>query len=405
MDTRTEPFCDELVADGGKDRLRPIVGLPIIPYFAGTKMKWLLDNVEGLRAAAEAGTALAGTIDTWLVWNLTGGPAGTGVHVTDVTNASRTLLMSLEKLNWDESCMDLLKVPRAMLPEIKSSSEMYGSCCAGTGLEGVSISGILGDQHAALFGQTCFTPGEVKNTYGTGCFMVMHTGTDIVPSKSGLLTTLAYKLGDAPACYALEGSVAIAGSLVQWLRDNLGIINDAAEVETLAAEVDDNGGVYIVPAFAGLYAPHWRSDARGVICGLTGFATKKHFCRASLEAVCYQTKEVVQAMEKDSGVTLSALKVDGGMTANKLLMQFQSDIINTTVLCPTVAETTALGAAYAAGLAVGFWKDLDEIKANWGKDREFAPNMEEATRAKLFMGWTKAVSRANGWTTDVVAQL
>ncbi len=345
--------------------------------------------MEGARAKAEKGELAFGNIDTWLIWNLT------GAHVTDVTNASRTLLMNLHTLDWDDDLLNLLGVPRAMMPEIKSSSEIYGT--AKTILEGVPVSGDLGDQQAALFGQTCFSAGEAKNTYGTGCFMLMNMGEIPVPSKSGLLTTLGYKIGNQKAVYALEGSIAISGALVQWLRDNLGIIEKSADVETLAQTVEDSGGIYFVPAFSGLYAPYWRSDARGAIVGMTRYVNKGHIARAALEATAYQTCEVLDAMESDSGVQLKALKVDGGMVFNELLMQFQSDILDVPVVRPKVAETTALGAAYAAGLAVGFWKDYDELRANWGKDKEWQPKMDSPVREKLYTGWKKAVTRTFDW--------
>jgi glycerol kinase len=352
QDTRTDTIINDFARDGGQDRLRPKVGLPLATYFSGPKVKWILDNVQGARAKAEAGDLIFGNMDTWCIWNLTGGVNG-GVHVTDVTNASRTMLMDLKTLDWDNEILSLMGIPRSMLPQIKASSEVYGT---GVGsLAGIPIAGDLGDQQAALFGQTCFSPGEAKNTYGTGCFMLMNTGTKVVPSKSGLLTTLGYKIGDQPAVYALEGSIAITGALVQWLRDNLGMIARSEEVEALAKTVDDNGGVYFVPAFSGLFAPYWRSEARGVIAGLTRYVTKGHIARAVLEATAWQTREVLDAMNADSGVDLTALKVDGGMVYNELLMQFQSDVLGVPVIRPKVAETTALGAAYAAGLAVGFW--------------------------------------------------
>ena len=360
QDTRTDGICNELAKDGGQDRLRSKTGLPLATYFSGPKIKWILDNVEGARAKAEKGELMFGNMDTWVIWNLT------GAHVTDVTNASRTLLMNLHTLNWDDELLQLLDIPRSMLPEIRSSSEEYGK--AKIILEGVPVSGDLGDQQAALFGQTCYSAGEAKNTYGTGCFMLMNMGEIPVPSKSGLLTTLGYKIGDQKAVYALEGSIAIAGALIQWLRDNLGLIQSSAEVEPLARSVEDNGGIYFVPAFSGLYAPYWKSDARGVIAGMTRYVTKAHIARAALEATAFQTREVLDAMEMDSGVNLKALKVDGGMVYNELLMQFQSDILDVPVVRPKVAETTALGAAYAAGLAVGFRKDYDELRANWGRD-------------------------------------
>ena len=394
QDTRTDEIINEFARDGGQDRLRAKVGLPLATYFSGPKVKWILDNVDGARARAEAGDLLFGNIDSWCIWNLTGGVNG-GVHVTDVTNASRTMLMNLETLDWDEEILSLMGIPRSMLPPIKASSEVYGT---GVGdLEGIPIAGDLGDQQAALFGQTCFSPGEAKNTYGTGCFMLMNTGTKIVPSKSGLLTTVGYKIGDKPAVYALEGSIAITGALVQWLRDNLGMITSSAEVEALAGTVKDNGGVYFVPAFSGLFAPYWRSEARGVIAGLTRYVTKGHIARAVLEATAWQTREVLDAMNVDSGVELTALKVDGGMVFNELLMQYQSDVLGVPVIRPKVAETTALGAAYAAGLAVGFWAEVEDLRANWAKDKEWTPSMDEAVREKEYKLWKKAVTRTFDW--------
>ena len=389
QDTRTDEICNELGKEGGQDRLRAKTGLPLATYFSGPKIKWILDNVEGAREKAESGDLLFGNIDTWIIWNLT------GAHVTDVTNASRTLLMNLETLDWDDEILKLLDIPRAMLPKIRSSSEVYGTAKGALG--GVSVAGDLGDQQAALFGQTCYSPGEAKNTYGTGCFMLMNTGEKPVPSKAGLLTTLGYKIGNQKAIYALEGSIAITGALVQWLRDNLGIIEKSSDIESLAKTVDDNGGVYFVPAFSGLFAPYWKSDARGAIVGMTRYVNRGHVARAALEATAFQTREVLDAMEKDSGVTLTALKVDGGMVFNELLMQFQSDILDVPVVRPKVAETTALGAAYAAGLAVGFWKDFDELRANWGRDREWKPKMDSSTREKLYAAWKKAVTRTFDW--------
>lgn len=393
QDTRTDEICSALAKQGGQDRLRAKTGLPLATYFSGPKIKWILENVSGARKKADNGDLLFGTIDSWLIWNLT------GEHVTDVTNASRTLLMNLETLDWDDEILKLLGIPRVMLPRIKSSSEIYGRI-AGSGdlpLRGVPVAGDLGDQQAALFGQTCYSAGEAKNTYGTGCFMLMNTGGKPVPSKSGLLTTLGYKIGDQDAVYALEGSIAVTGALVQWLRDNLGLIQKSSDVEALAKSVDDNGGVYFVPAFSGLFAPYWRSDARGVIVGMTRYVNKGHIARAALEATAFQTREVLDAMETDSGVKLTALKVDGGMVFNDLLMQFQSDILSVPVVRPKVAETTALGAAYAAGLAVGFWKDFDELRANWGRDREWKPQMDSAKRDKLYSEWKKAVTRTFDW--------
>ncbi len=389
MDTRTSDLVARLEQNGGQDRLRGKTGLPLATYFSGLKLAWLLENVPGARSRAEAGELLFGTIDSWLTWQLT------GLHLTDVTNASRTQLMNLQTLDWDAEILALIGIPRACLPSIRSSSEVYGTC---TGvLDGVPLAGLLGDQQAALFGQACLAPGEAKNTYGTGCFMLMNTGEKPFPSTSGLLTTLAYKLGDAPAVYALEGSIPIAGALVQWLRDNLGFIANAAEIEPLAASVPDNGDVYCVPAFSGLYAPHWDDSARGIIAGLTRFATKAHIARAALEAVAFQVREVVEAMARDSGVTLTELRVDGGMVVNELLMQFQADILGVPVVRPKVIETTALGAAYAAGLAVGYWHSTADITANWGVDKRWQPQMGEAKRSALFAKWNKAVKRAQGW--------
>jgi len=394
QDTRTDQICNELAADGGQDRFRPKVGLPLATYFSGPKIRWILDNVPGAREAAEAGDVIFGNIDTFLTWWLTGGPNG-GVHVTDVTNASRTMLMNLETLDWDDEILGIMGIPRQMLPKIMPSSMVYGTAIGE--LAGVPVAGILGDQQAAMVGQTCFDVGEAKNTYGTGSFMLLNTGTKLVPSKSGLLTTVCYKFGDQPAVYALEGSIAITGALVQWLRDNLGLITSSAEVESLANLVEDNGGIYFVPAFSGLFAPYWRSDAHGVIVGLTRYVNKGHIARAVLEATAYQTREVLDAMEQDSGVKLTALKVDGGMVYNNTLMQFQADILGVPVIRPKVAETTSLGAAYAAGLAVGFWSNTDEMRANWGVDHTWTPQMDEATRERLYRGWKKAVTRTFDW--------
>ncbi len=394
MDTRTDKLVAELARAGGQDRLRAKTGLPLATYFSGLKLRWLLDSVPGAQARAEAGELLFGNIDTWLAWNLTGGTDG-GLHITDVTNASRTQLMDLSTLAWDPEILALLNIPRACLPEIRSSSEVYGTC---TGvLESVPLAGILGDQQAALFGQACLAPGEAKNTYGTGCFMLMNTGERPFPSHHGLLTTLGYKLGAAPAVYALEGSISIAGALVQWLRDNLGLIAHAEEIEALAASVEDNGDVYFVPAFSGLYAPHWQDSARGVIAGLTRFAGKGHLARAALEATAFQTREVLDAMTKDSGVAITELRTDGGMVVNELLMQFQADILGVPVVRPRVIETTALGAAYAAGLAVGYWQSTAQITANWGEDKRWHPAMAEERRATLYAKWNKAVSRSLDW--------
>lgn len=394
QDTRTDQICNELAADGGQDRFRPKVGLPLATYFSGPKIRWILDNVPGAREAAEAGDVVFGNIDTFLTWWLTGGPNG-GVHVTDVTNASRTMLMNLETLDWDDEILGIMGIPRQMLPKIVPSSMVYGTATGD--LAGVPVAGILGDQQAAMVGQTCFDVGEAKNTYGTGSFMLLNTGTKLVPSKSGLLTTVCYKFGDQPTVYALEGSIAITGALVQWLRDNLGLITSSAEVEALANLVEDNGGIYFVPAFSGLFAPYWRSDARGVIVGLTRYVNKGHLARAVLEATAYQTREVLDAMEQDSGVKLTALKVDGGMVYNNTLMQFQADILGVPVIRPKVAETTSLGAAYAAGLAVSFWSNTDEMRANWGVDHTWTPQMDEATRERLYRGWKKAVTRTFDW--------
>ena len=394
QDTRTDEICNELIADGGQDRFRAKTGLPIATYFSGPKIKWILENVDGIREKAEAGDVIFGNIDSWVIWQLTGGTDG-GVHITDVTNASRTMMMSLETLDWDDEILGILGVPRAMLPEIKASSEVYGE--AKGDLAGISVAGDLGDQQAALFGQTCFSVGEAKNTYGTGNFLLLNTGNEIVQSKSGLLTTLAYKIGDQPATYCLEGAIAITGALVQWLRDNLGLISSAPEVEDLAKTVDDNGGVYFVPAFSGLFAPYWRSEARGVIAGLTRFNTKGHIARAALEATAWQTREVVDAMNTDSGVDLTSLKVDGGMVENELLMQFQADVLDVPVIRPTVAETTSLGAAYAAGLAVGFWSEVEDLRANWGKDKEWQPQKDPQERDKEYAYWKKAVTRTFDW--------
>jgi glycerol kinase len=389
QDTRTDSICADLAKVGGQDRLRGKTGLPLATYFSGPKIKWILDNVEGARRKADNGELLFGNMDTWLIWNLT------GKHVTDVTNASRTLLMDLSTLDWDDEILKLLDIPRSMLPEIRSSSEVYGTAKGALG--GVSVAGDLGDQQAALFGQTCYLAGEAKNTYGTGCFMLMNTGEKPVPSKAGLLTTLGYRIGNQKAVYALEGSIAITGALVQWLRDNLGLIGKSSDIESLARTVDDNGGIYFVPAFSGLFAPYWRSDARGAIVGMTRYVNKGHIARAALEATAFQTREVLDAMEKDSGVTLTSLKVDGGMVFNELLMQFQADVLNVPVIRPKVAETTALGAAYAAGLAVGFWKDFDELRSNWGRGREWIPQMDAARRESLYAEWKKAVTRTFDW--------
>ena len=394
QDTRTDEICNQLASDGGQDRFRPKTGLPIATYFSGPKIKWILDNVDGARAKAENGDLLFGNIDTFVIWYLTGGADG-GVHVTDVTNASRTMMMDLQTLDWDEEILGILDVPRSMLPEIRASSEVYGE--AKGDLAGIPVAGDLGDQQAALFGQTCFSVGEAKNTYGTGNFLLLNTGNEPVQSKSGLITGLGYKIGDQPAVYMLEGSIAITGALVQWLRDNLKMIKAAPEVEDLAKTVDDNGGVYFVPAFSGLFAPYWRSDARGVIAGLTRYVNAGHIARAVLEATAWQSKEVVDAMNQDSGVELASLKVDGGMVHNELLMQFQADVLGVPVIRPTVAETTSLGAAYAAGLATGFWSEVEDLRANWGKDKEWQPQMDPAEREKQYGLWKKAVTRTFDW--------
>ncbi len=397
--TRTKDICEELAREGGQDRFRAKTGLPLATYFSGPKIKWILDNVPGVRAAAEKGDALFGNIDTWEIWWLTGGPKG-GAPVTDVSNASRTMLMNLETLDWDQEILDILGIPRQMLPEIRPSSDprVYGYTPKDGPLgASIPVCGDLGDQQAALVGQTSFSPGEAKNTYGTGCFMLLNTGTTPVPSKSGLLTTLGYKFGDAPAVYCLEGSIAITGALVQWLRDNLRFFDFSKHIEDYARSVPDSGGIYFVPAFSGLFAPYWRSDARGIIVGLTRYITKAHICRAALEATAYQTREVLDAMEKDAGVKLTALKVDGGMVYNELLMQFQADILGVPVIRPVVAETTSLGAAYAAGLAVGFWSGLDDLRRNWAVDKTWEPQMDAETRERLYRGWLKAVERTFGW--------
>ena len=394
QDTRTDQICNDLSADGGQDRFRAKTGLPIATYFSGPKIKWILDNVDGVRAKAESGEVVFGNIDTWVIWQLTGGSDG-GVHVTDVTNASRTMMMNLETLDWDDEILGILGVPRAMLPQIRASSEVYGE--AKGDLAGIPVAGDLGDQQAALFGQTCFAVGEAKNTYGTGNFLLLNTGNEAVQSKSGLLTTLAYKIGDQPAVYCLEGAIAITGALVQWLRDNLGLIKESPEVEELAKTVEDNGGVYFVPAFSGLFAPYWRDEARGVIAGLTRYVNKGHIARAALEATAWQSREVVDAMNADSGVDLTSLKVDGGMVYNELLMQFQADVLDVPVIRPTVAETTSLGAAYAAGLATGFWSEVEDLRANWGKDKEWQPQMDAAEREKEYGYWKKAVTRTFDW--------
>jgi glycerol kinase len=391
-DTRTDRLCRSLVDEFGHEPFREKTGLPVSTYFSGPKIRWLLDHLPGVRERAEAGEVLFGTMDSWLIWNLC------GRHVTDVTNASRTLLMNIETLDWDDELLSMIGVPRAMLPQIKPSSEIYGE--AGIALEGVPVASVLGDQHAALVGQTCFAPGDAKCTYGTGSFLLLNTGERPISSQSGLLTTLGYQLGSSPPTYALEGSIAITGALVQWFRDNVELIGSAAEVETLALTVEDNGGCYFVPAFSGLFAPHWRSDARGVITGLTGYINKGHLARAVLEATAWQTREVVEAMQQDYGRGLVELRVDGGMTANNLLMQFLANVLDVAVVRPIVAETVSLGAAYAAGLAVGFWPDLDSLTHNWHKAAEWLPMMDPLRRERGYRKWKKAVARTIDWLDD-----
>ncbi|MFP8941768.1 glycerol kinase GlpK [Streptomyces fenghuangensis] len=395
QDTRTSALCRELGGDVGQDRFRDRTGLPLASYFSGPKAAWLLEHVPGLRERAEAGEIAFGTMDSWLIWNLTGGTEG-GVHVTDVTNASRTMLMNLETLQWESSILEAMGIPEAVLPEIRSSAEVYGTTSVGTST-GVPVASALGDQQAAIFGQTCYEVGDAKNTYGTGSFLLLNTGHRPVASKSGLVTTVGYQLGGERPVYCLEGSIAITGALVQWFRDQLGIIREAAEIEPLAASVEDNGGAYIVPAFSGLFAPYWRSDARGVVTGLTRYVTKAHLARAVLEATSWQTREVVDAMYQDSGVEITSLKVDGGMTANGLLMQHQADVLGVPVIRPVISETTCLGAAYAAGLATGVWSDLEELKAHWKKDAEWTPRMDAEVREREHRNWRKAVERSFGW--------
>ena len=403
QDTRTQKIVEELSGEQGTDRYKELVGLPLATYFAGPKVKWILDNVEGARERAEAGDLVMGTMDTWVLWNLTGGVNG-GVHVTDVTNASRTMLMDLKTLDWDPAIAADMTIPMSMLPKIKSSAEVYGVGREQGLLAGIPIAGILGDQQAATFGQACFERGMAKNTYGTGCFMLMNTGEEIVPSKNGLLTTLCYKIGDTKPVYALEGSIAVTGSLVQWLRDNLRMFDSAPEVEALAATVENNGGAYIVPAFSGLFAPYWRADARGALVGLTRYVNRGHIARAVLEATAFQTREVLDAMEADSGVKLTELKVDGGMTANETLMQFQADQLGVDVVRPVVAETTALGAAYAAGIAVGYWSGEQDVIDNWAEDKRWAPEMDQAERDRLYRNWKKAVTKTFDWVDDDVTE-
>ena len=397
QDTRVGSELAELAKDGGMDRFRAKTGLPLATYFSGLKLRWLLNNVKGLREDAEKGVALFGNMDTFIAWNLTGGVEG-GIHITDVTNASRTQLMDLATCQWDDEILKVLSIPKAMLPTIQASSKVYAKAKGVLG--GVPLAGILGDQQAALVGQTCFNPGQGKNTYGTGCFLLMNTGEKPVQSKHGLLTTVAYQLGNEPVHYALEGSVAITGALVQWLRDNLGIIKNSPDIEKLAKEVDDNGGCYFVPAFSGLYAPYWKQDARGVLVGLTRFVNKSHIARAALEATAFQTWEVLEAMEKDAGISITSLRVDGGMVVNQLLMQFQSDILGEEVICPKIIETTALGAAYAAGLAVGYWENLDDLRKNWAIANTWKPNMSVDTRTKMRAQWKKAVTKSFDWAED-----
>jgi glycerol kinase len=396
QDTRVADYVTELAKSGGQNRFRSKTGLPLTTYFSALKIRWILENVKGVRELAQSGDAIFGNIDSFLVWHLTGGPQG-GVHITDVTNASRTQLMNLETLSWDKELLDAFGIPAAMLPAIRSSSENYG-LAKESAIRDVAIAGILGDQQAALVGQTCFEPGEAKNTYGTGCFLLMNTGTRKVDSKSGLLTTMAYKFGDQPAHYALEGSIAITGALVQWVRDNLGLIEKSSDIEKLARTVNDNGGVYFVPAFSGLYAPYWKDSARGVIAGLTRYANKGHIARAALEATAFQTRDVLEAMEKDSGINLDVLRTDGGMVNDELLMQFQSDILDRPVVRPVTKDaTTALGAAYVAGLAVGYFKDLKDLRANWAVDHTWKPNLKSAKRDEMYTLWKRAVSKSFDW--------
>ncbi|TDE29617.1 glycerol kinase GlpK [Actinomadura sp. 6K520] len=399
QDTRTDRIASALERDGRGETIRHRAGLPPATYFSGGKVQWILENVDGVREAAENGDAIFGNIDTWVLWNLTGGTDG-GVHVTDPTNASRTMLMDLETLDWDDQLLSFFGIPRRMLPEIRPSSapDPYGVTRADGPLGGeVPLTGILGDQQAATVGQVCFAPGEAKNTYGTGNFLLLNTGEELVRSKAGMLTTVCYKFGDDRPVYALEGSIAVTGSAVQWLRDQLGIISGAAQSESLARQVEDNGGVYFVPAFSGLFAPYWRSDARGAIVGLSRYNTNAHLARATLESICYQSRDVVEAMREDSGVSLDVLKVDGGVTANELCMQMQADILGVPVSRPVVAETTALGAAYAAGLAVGFWNTTEELRRNWNEDRRWEPTWDEERRREGYAGWKKAVERTYGW--------
>jgi len=396
QDTRTDKLVDELSRDGGQNRFAEQVGLPLATYFSGPKVRWILDNVDGTQEKAEAGDLIFGNIDTWCIWNLTGGTDG-GLHITDPTNASRTMLMDLRKLAWDDGIAGTIGVPTAMLPEIKASSEVYGEVKCGGKFDGVKIAGDLGDQQAATFGQTCFDVGEAKNTYGTGNFLLLNTGTEAVTSKNGLLTTVGYKIGDNDAIYCLEGAIAITGALVQWLRDNLKLIKAAPEVEDLAKSVDDNGGCYIVPAFSGLFAPYWKSNARGVVAGLTRYVNAGHIARATLEATAFQSREVVEAMNQDSGVDLESLKVDGGMVGNDLLMQFQADLLGVPVIRPKVPETTSLGAAYAAGLATGMWDSEAELRENWIEDKRWEPQMDSSQRDEYYKYWKRAVTKSFDW--------
>ena len=395
QDTRTAESVAELSKIGGQNRFRAKTGLPLTTYFSSLKIRWLLENVRGVREQAEGGDVLFGNVDTFLAWHLTGGARG-GIHITDVTNASRTQLMNLGTLDWDQEILEAFGIPKVMLPRICSSSEIYGTIREST-VQGAQLAGILGDQQAALVGQTCFNPGEAKNTYGTGCFLLMNVGKKPVPSNFGLLTTVGYRIGTQPPIYALEGSIAITGALVQWLRDNLNLISKSTEVESLAASVTDNGGVYFVPAFSGLYAPYWKDSARGVIAGLTRYANKGHLARAVLEATAFQTREVLEAMEKDSGIALGSLRTDGGMVGNNLLMQFQADILNKPVVRPVMRETTALGAAYAAGLATGFYRNMDDLRENWSVDRTWQPQLDSSRREEMYRLWKKAVTRSFDW--------
>ncbi len=399
QDTRTQDIVDRLAGDQGVNRYKQIVGLPLATYFSASKIIWILENVPGAKELAAAGDLRFGTTDSWLLWNLTGGVNG-GLHLTDVTNASRTLMMDLKTLQWCEELATEFEIPMSMLPEIHSSSEVYGKVCEGSPLAGVPVAGILGDQQAATFGQAAFDPGESKNTYGTGNFLIFQTGQNIIHSKNGLLTTVGYQLGSEPAHYALEGSIAVTGSLIQWLRDNLGLFESSAEVEALAKTVPDNGGAYFVPAFSGLFAPYWRPDARGALLGLTRFVNRAHIARAALEAAAFQTRDVLDAVNADAGVALTELKVDGGMTANETLMQFQADILGVPVVRPVVTETTALGAAYVAGLAVGFWRDLDDLRSNWHEDRRWLPSLPQAEVDRTYRNWQKAVTKTLDWVDE-----